>query len=153
MAYTPAGSTEAPIVHVANFGCEAGDYPAEVAGNIALISRGERTFAAKATVAKVAGAAAAAAVVYNNAEGIVSGTLGEASDLYAPVVGMSHEFGQAIIAALEAGEVKATLEVEPSLRAESRTTSLQRPRSAITTMCWYCTWRTYRLGVGEPGHQ
>jgi Zn-dependent M28 family amino/carboxypeptidase len=110
MTYTPAGTFDRPIVAVSNLGCTPEDYPAAVAGNIALISRGECTFAAKSTAAKAAGAAAA--VIYNNAEGPVAGTLGEASDLYAPVVGITQADGQAILASLEAGEVTAQLTVE-----------------------------------------
>ncbi|KAK0614759.1 aminopeptidase Y [Immersiella caudata] len=110
MTYTPAGTFDRPIVAASNLGCTAEDYPAEVAGNIALISRGECTFAAKSTAAKAAGAAAA--VIYNNVDGPVAGTLGEASDLYAPIVGISQVDGQAILASLEAGEVTGQLTVE-----------------------------------------
>jgi len=110
MTYTPPGNVNANFVKVANLGCNAEDYPAEVTGKIALISRGECTFGTKTTAAKTAGAGAA--VIYNNAEGTISGTLGEASDGYVAVVGITQEAGQAILTALEAGEVKGNLKVE-----------------------------------------
>jgi len=60
--YTPGGSVNASIVAVDNLGCEAADYPPEVADNIALISRGECTFAVKVTNAAAAGALGAIVV-------------------------------------------------------------------------------------------
>ena len=111
MTYTPGGAVEGVFVPVANLGCDAADYPAEVAGNVALISRGTCTFAEKSTAAKAAGAGAA--VIYNNAEGTVSGTLGEPFGAYAPVVGITQADGQAILAAIEAnGAVQARLAVD-----------------------------------------
>ncbi|OLN89038.1 putative leucine aminopeptidase 2-like protein 2 [Colletotrichum chlorophyti] len=103
MTYTPGGTVSgAPLVAVANVGCEISDYPAEVAGAVALVSRGSCNFAVKATHAKTAGAVAA--IIYNNDVGPLSGTLGEVSDAYAPVVGITQEDGQAFVAAIAAGE-------------------------------------------------
>jgi Zn-dependent M28 family amino/carboxypeptidase len=101
--YSPSGSVTAPVVLVSDLGCDVGDFPAEVAGNIALVLRGNCTFALKATNAKAAGAAAA--IVYNNQEGAVSGTLGSPDGDYVPVVGISQAEGDTLIAALGAGEV------------------------------------------------
>jgi hypothetical protein len=81
MTYGPSGQASAPVVAVSNLGCAAADYPTEVSGAIALISRGTCTFAEKATAAKVAGAAAA--IIYNNVPGSLAGTLGAVGD-YAP---------------------------------------------------------------------
>lgn len=116
--YSPSGAVTAPVVLVSNLGCNAGDFPAEVAGNVALILRGNCTFALKATNARAAGAAAA--VVYNNQEGAVSGTLSSPSADYVPIVGISQEEGSALIATLEAGEVTANLVVDAL--SENRTT-------------------------------
>ncbi|WYZ37647.1 hypothetical protein EsH8_II_001153 [Colletotrichum jinshuiense] len=103
MTFTPAGTiTGAPLVAVANIGCEAADYPAEVSGGVALISRGTCAFSVKATLAKSAGAVAA--IVYNNDVGALSGTLGAASDGYAPAVGITRDEGLAFVAAIAAGE-------------------------------------------------
>lgn len=65
--YAPSGVGEGAIIPVANLGCEAGDFPPEVEGNVALISRGECEFGQK--VALAGGAGAVAAILYNNAEG------------------------------------------------------------------------------------
>lgn len=82
MTYGPSGQASGPLVVVNNLGCTAADFPAEVTGKIALISRGECTFALKATNAKTAGATGA--IIYNNVPGAIAGTLGGAGD-YAPV--------------------------------------------------------------------
>ncbi|KAL0936876.1 peptidase family M28 [Colletotrichum truncatum] len=103
LTYTPAGTVSGvPLVNVANLGCEAGDFPAEVSGAVALISRGTCNFAIKATLAKTAGAVAA--IIYNNEPGALAGTLGAASEGYAPVVGITQDEGKAFAAALTAGE-------------------------------------------------
>jgi Zn-dependent M28 family amino/carboxypeptidase len=109
MTYGPSGTASAPFVVVNNLGCVAADFPAEVSGNVALISRGECTFQLKAENAKAAGAAAA--VIYNNVPGALSGTLGAVSD-YAPTIGVSQEVGQALLAKVEAGETIADISVE-----------------------------------------
>ncbi|KAH6691392.1 hypothetical protein F5X68DRAFT_201824 [Plectosphaerella plurivora] len=112
MTYTSgtAGPVTAPLVNVANVGCEAADYPATVSGNIAFVSRGTCSFAIKSTNAKAAGALGV--VVYNNAPGALSGTLGEPFGSYAPAIGISQEDGQAILAQLATGEVSAVLDID-----------------------------------------
>lgn len=105
------------VVPVSNLGCSAvshrnaiiwslylfkanikqSDFPANVSGSIALISRGTCTFADKAFFAKKAGALAA--VIYNNVEGILSGTLGGVNDTLSPTVGISRADGLALVAA------------------------------------------------------
>jgi Zn-dependent M28 family amino/carboxypeptidase len=110
MTYTPGGQVNAPVVAVANVGCDAADYPASVAGNIALISRGTCAFGEKALKAKAAGAAAA--IIYNNQAGEISGTLGTPMLDYAPAVSISQEDGLAILALLEQGEVEADLHID-----------------------------------------
>ncbi|KAK1979838.1 peptidase family M28 [Colletotrichum cereale] len=111
LTYTPAGNVSGvPLVAVANSGCEAGDYPAGIAGGVALISRGNCNFAAKATLAKSSGAAAA--IIYNNDVGPLAGTLGDVSEAFAPVVGITQAEGQAFLASLKAGEdVKVDLDL------------------------------------------
>jgi len=117
LTYTPSGNVEGSLVLVDNFGCDPADYPAEVEGNIALVSRGECTFALKATNAAAAGAAAA--VIYNNVEGPLAGTLGGTGD-YVPTVGTSLATGEALISAVQNGTANAVLEVNSIL--ENRTT-------------------------------
>ena len=118
LTYTPSGSATAPLVAVNNLGCLADDFPPEVEGSIALISRRECTFAEKATYALSAGAVGA--IVYNNVEGSLAGTLGGVGE-YPPSVGITQEAGEALLALIEAGTVvEAELEVNAVL--ENRTT-------------------------------
>ncbi|MBA2384722.1 MAG: S8 family serine peptidase, partial [Actinobacteria bacterium] len=55
-----------------------GEFPAGVAGNIALVQRGDISFADKVTNAMNAGAKAV--IIYNNAAGAFTGTLGAAGN-------------------------------------------------------------------------
>lgn len=114
LTYTPSGSaTGAPLIQVANLGCEAGDFPAEVKGAIAFVKRGECTFGSKSQNALQAGAAGV--IIYNNEEGELNGTLGEPHLEYAPSMGISQEDSVPILAALEAGEVTVDLNIEATL--------------------------------------
>lgn len=122
--YGPAGTASAPFVGVANLGCNATDYPADVEGNIALISRGACDFGLKVAYAGAAGAAGA--IVYNNAPGLIGGgtlNLPERSEgPYVPMAGISQEDGLKIKAQLDAGtEVVGKLVVN-AVR-ENRTTA------------------------------
>lgn len=76
-------------------GLEADDFPYNVNGNIALIERGEITFAEKVTNAMTAGATAV--IIYNNIPGEPDGfTLGSASS-WIPVIALTQEDGAAMI--------------------------------------------------------
>ena len=120
MSYTTPtdGVVVADFIQIAELGCETSDFPAGTEGSIALISRGTCTFATKAENAYLAGAVGA--VIYNNLEGSLSGTLGGVGE-YAPVVGVTQEEGQAIAAMLENGPVSGELEVQSLI--ENRTTA------------------------------
>lgn len=129
MTFTSAGTPSGPLVPVSNIGCDAvsfpstiphdfyvlnciqADYPAELAGKIALISRGTCTFAIKATLSKAAGAIGT--IIYNNVEGLLQGTLGGAGD-YAPTVGISQADGQTLLALVASSTATADLIVELS---------------------------------------
>lgn len=100
MTYSGSGTVEDALVVPTNdvlipppaepgstSGCEASDFPAEVAGNVALIQRGTCTFAQKAQNAEAAGAVAA--IIFNEGQegipnddrtGVVLGTLGELAE-------------------------------------------------------------------------
>lgn len=110
MTYTPGGSASGSVVHVANLGCSADDFPAEVEGAIALVQRGECPFGDKSLLGHAAGAKAV--IIYNNESGELSGTLGEPFGDYAPVMGISKEDGDVILAALENGEVDVDFELD-----------------------------------------
>ncbi|KAF2994741.1 Leucyl aminopeptidase yscIV [Neopestalotiopsis sp. 37M] len=118
MSYSPSGTVSAPLVLVSNLGCDVTDFPAGVSGNIALISRGNCTFAIKTTNAKAAGAVAA--VVYNNIDAAsLTGTLGGPSDNFVPVVGITLAQGDDLISALAEGEMVADLIAQSTI--ENRT--------------------------------
>jgi subtilisin family serine protease len=69
---------------------QASEFPAAVAGNIALIQRGTIDFATKVTNAMNAGATAA--IIFNNAAGDFTGTLGAAGS-WIPAVSVSDTTG------------------------------------------------------------
>ena len=77
-------------------GCEAADFSGFPAGNIALISRGTCTFAIKATNAYAAGASGV--IIYNNAAGVINGTLGNGFTLNIPVTSVEQTVGQQLAA-------------------------------------------------------
>ncbi len=117
MSYTPStpvgGVTAALVAPAVVTGCVIGDYAGvDVAGKIAVISRGSCSFGTKAAVAKQAGAAAA--VIYNNADGELNGTLGAPGD-YAPTTGITRADGQALLT-----KSSATLDIQAI--TEARTT-------------------------------
>jgi hypothetical protein len=89
------------------------DFPAEVRGKIALIQRGDITFAEKATNAQRAGAVAA--VIYNNREGNFFGSVGdEASRPSIPAVSISMADGELMVQARsESGDAAARLRLMP----------------------------------------
>ncbi len=76
---------------------QAGECPASVAGNVALIQRGAISFADKVTNAQNAGAVAA--IIYNNAPGDFVGTLGAAGS-WIPGVSVSDATGASLKAAV-----------------------------------------------------
>lgn len=94
MEYSGAGNVEAEVVKAANFGCNAIDFVVgDFAGKIALVERGDCTFAEKALNA--AAADAAAVIVYNDEEREEAflGTLG-GPGVTVPVIGTSYTIGQ-----------------------------------------------------------
>lgn len=77
-------------------GNSAAEFPAAVAGNIALMQRGTATFAEKVSNAMAAGAVAA--IVYDNAPGpLATGTLGKAA-AWIPAVFVSQMDGNGLLA-------------------------------------------------------
>ncbi|RHZ66770.1 M28 family metallopeptidase [Aspergillus thermomutatus] len=121
MTYSPSVNVTAPLAVVSNLGCVDSDYPADLEGKIALVSRGECPFATKSVLSAKAGAVAA--IVYNNVEGSLAGTLGGAtSELgpYAPIVGVSLSHGQALISLIQTDAAVASLWIDSQM--ENRTT-------------------------------
>ncbi|KAJ0413189.1 hypothetical protein BJY00DRAFT_297262 [Aspergillus carlsbadensis] len=121
MTYTPSTEVTAELAVVDTLGCSAEDFPADVAGKVVLVQRGECTFGEKSVYA--AQADAVGTIAYNNVPGSLSGTLGAAqSELgpYSPIVGVSQEVGEALIAL--AGEGPVTVDLVIDARMENRTT-------------------------------
>ena len=121
MTYSPSVDITAALVLVSNLGCDESDFPADVTGKIAVIQRGDCPFGEKSARAGTAGAAGV--ILYNNAEGSLSGTLGSpTSELgsYAPVVGVSLADGQSLVQQMEEATVKAHLYINSQMK--NRTT-------------------------------
>lgn len=125
MTYTPStgeGGITAALTAVPTddtTGCEAGDYAAGTfTGRIALIERGGCSFADKQAAAAEAGAAGA--VIYNNTEGALSGTLGDVASGKIPTGGLTQGEGEKLVADLAKGEVKVSFEIREL--QEERTT-------------------------------
>ncbi len=96
-SYSGSGDVTAAVSTVSDFrGCNAADFAGFPAGNIALISRGTCTFAIKATNAYNAGASGV--VIYNNAAGVLNGTLGNGFTLNIPVTSVTQAVGQQLAA-------------------------------------------------------
>ncbi|EPS41772.1 hypothetical protein H072_4281 [Dactylellina haptotyla CBS 200.50] len=107
----PNGTISAPIVNVPNFGCEAADYPAAVAGKIALVHRGNCNFGLKNALAGTAGAVGL--VVWNNDVQPLQPTLGT-PDLYnvtefviSAFIGQAE--GQALVTKIGGSSLPATI--------------------------------------------
>lgn len=107
----PNGTVSAPMIAIPNFGCDASDYPASVAGKIALVHRGSCNFGQKNARAGTAGAAGL--VVWNNDPTPLTPTLGT-PDLYnvtefivALFIGQAE--GSAIVEKIGTGSVPATI--------------------------------------------
>ena len=106
MSLTPPTRNKEPVhgdfVLVANEGCQASDFPASVAGNIALIKRGVCPFGTKSEHAGRKGAVAA--VIYNYDDDAVSGTLGVPSPHHVATFGLSGHDAKHFVRSLKRGD-------------------------------------------------
>ncbi|KAJ5689946.1 Peptidase M28 [Penicillium macrosclerotiorum] len=121
MTYSPSVDVTAEIAVILNSGCSVADYPNDVAGRIALVKRGECTFADKSLLA--ASANAAAVLVFNNVAGSLSGTLGAVSSdngSFSAIAGISKADGEILLDAAEKNTVVVALEIDSQI--ENRTT-------------------------------
>jgi subtilisin family serine protease len=141
--------------------CLPTDTPGDWAGKVVLCSRGDATFAEKVTTVMDGGGAAA--VIYNNAPGLFSGTLGEAGD-WIVAISLSQEDGQVALAFL--GQ-EATVQSAPPIPGSSyeawNGTSMATPHvSGVAALLWSAnpTWTNVQireamtmtaLDLGEPG--
>ncbi len=111
-----------PLVLVANQGCFPSDYPSDTEGGIAFIQRGECSFGDKSAAAGKAGAIAA--VVYNNENGFLSGTLGEPSKYHVATFGLSKQDAHPYIQDLETGKVINSSAYIDSIVSKAPTTNI-----------------------------
>ena len=111
---TPSGRRRyAPLAAPAGAatGCADADWAgADLTGSVALVSRGDCTFAQKSQVAAASGAEAV--IIYNNAEGALNGTLGAAPGDVVGTVGVTRELGADLLAQTRAGGATVTLDLE-----------------------------------------
>ncbi|QYJ04349.1 M20/M25/M40 family metallo-hydrolase [Nocardioides panacisoli] len=99
---TPSGAATA---------CEEADYEgADLSGQIALISRGTCSFAQKALTAGAVGAEGA--IIYNNTDGDLNGTLGGPEPDAAPVVGTTQALGEDLLQELAQGPVEVSFNLQ-----------------------------------------
>ncbi|RDW77320.1 peptide hydrolase-5 [Coleophoma cylindrospora] len=123
MTFTPGGHPVAPLVAAANLGCDPADYPAEISGAIALISRGTCEFGLKSALAGAAGAIGV--LIYNNVDGALSGTLGQETrpeGSYPPTSGISKADGLALLASLpQTGDLNIILVDVPTYNIIAQT--------------------------------
>lgn len=104
---TPEGGVTGELVAPTSaIGCDAAAWDGvDLSGDddIALVSRGECSFAAKAVAAGEAGAEAV--LIYNNVEGDLNGTLGGIEPTSAPATGITEAEGQTLLEKMAAGPV------------------------------------------------
>jgi aminopeptidase Y len=93
MSLTPPTKNNEPVygdvILVANSGCSASDYSETVKGNIAFVECGKCGFGDKSTLTGRAGATAA--VIFNNENGTLHGTIGTPNDDQIATFGISAE--------------------------------------------------------------
>ncbi|MER7016238.1 M28 family metallopeptidase [Saccharopolyspora sp. NPDC000359] len=116
---TPQGGLTAPLAVLPvddTPGCEATDFDGtDVTGSVVLISRGSCDFALKQQLASEAGAVGA--IIYNNVEGPLNGTLGDSEAGRIPTAGVTKQVGEAL-----SGQVGAEVQLDVQARFESVTT-------------------------------
>ncbi|MCM3789577.1 M28 family peptidase [Domibacillus indicus] len=107
--YTVSGGITGELA-VAGLGKKEELAELDLTGKIALIQRGEISFAEK--VLNAAEKGAAGVIIYNNTDGALNGTLGEANDAYVPAVSLTKAEGEALAAKAAAETLTASLTVE-----------------------------------------
>jgi Zn-dependent M28 family amino/carboxypeptidase len=101
-----------------NLGCDAADFAGFTAGSIALVSRGTCSFRIKTSNASTAGASAI--LIYNNAPGVINGTLGDGGLSDIPSLGLTQALGQSLLSQMSSGSV--TMYVKTDTDTDTLTT-------------------------------
>lgn len=106
MGLTPPTKNNQPVhgdlILVDDEGCSAKNYPDSVKGNIAFIRRGSCPFGEKSLLAGRAGATAA--VIYNNENGSLHGTMGTPEEDHIATFGIDLSDAEPILKKLKAGK-------------------------------------------------
>ena len=115
--------------------CLPGDTPGDWTGQVVLCERGDATFAEKVTTVMDGGGVAA--VIYNSASGLFSGTLGEEGD-WILAISMSQADGQAALAFL--GQYAEVVSAPPTVGSGYEAwngTSMATPHvSGVAALLW-----------------
>jgi Zn-dependent M28 family amino/carboxypeptidase len=127
MEYSGAGDVTAAVVPTNDIlipspggstsGCEAADFPASVAGKIALVQRGTCTFRQKADNAVAAGAVGV--IIFNEGnspdrQGVINGTLSP-PQMSLPVLDASFAVGNELYSQVQAGQPVVHIKVTASV--------------------------------------
>jgi aminopeptidase YwaD len=121
------------------------DFPATVRGNIALIERGELTFQEKAANAAAAGAAAA--IIFNNADGLFTGDLRDGAPAF-PVLAISGADGRALREQAQRGAVRASVSFDGGVTNGESFNVVARPQGR---RCQVVMGGHYDTVPGAPG--
>jgi subtilisin family serine protease len=127
---SPVASSDKNTVVYAGLGKPEDFSGVDVKGKIALISRGEISFADKVNAAISNGAAAV--LIYNNAPGLIQGTVTQdGTEVAIPVAMIEQSIGESAKAALASGQaIKASLDIQRTDYASFMGTSMATPHVA-----------------------
>ncbi len=133
MEFSPYGTVSGLLAEGGR--CLPTDTPGDWTGKVVLCERGDASFAEKVTT--VVNGGGVAAVVYNNAPGLFSGTLGEEGD-WIVAISISQEDGQAALGQLNQ---EATVQSAPPLLGSGYEawsgTSMSTPHvSGVAALLW-----------------
>lgn len=105
MSLTPPTEDKEPVhgdlILVEDNGCSPDNYPSSVKGNIAFIRRGACPFGEKSALAGRAGAISA--VIYNNEDGSLHGTMGTPEKDHIATFGIDLRDAKPILEKLQSG--------------------------------------------------
>jgi len=159
MEFSPYGEATGELADGGR--CLPTDPLGDWAGKVVLCERGDATFAEKVTTVMSGGGSAA--VIYNNAEGLFSGTLGAEGD-WIVAISLSQADGQAALAYLGQEATVASAPPIPGSSYEAwNGTSMATPHvSGVAALLWSANpdWTNVEireamamtaLDLGEPG--